>query len=320
VDRAVVKFRLQFEYASFPALATMVAIAAAIAGLVAQNVVRSGDGRARPEESLSAGTVTLSHPASWHRVTAPAIPWLKLKNVVALAPGAGGSGLALGSVPASNGPLPSGLLARLNAPSRMEVVTFGGFDAYRYTGLPVGDSGRLTVYAVPGGPSFTVAACYASAGASSYLRACERIVATLDRGSTAGYALAPVPGYARVLIGAVAHLNARRSAERASLGGLDAAGQAAAAGRLATAYADTANTMSAVSAPAPTGPLDARLVAALRTGATAYRGLRSAAGAEDPGGYGRARNAVARADAEVDATLLELRALGYGGRLRGSAP
>jgi hypothetical protein len=316
VDRAVVKFRLQFEYASFAALATIVAVAAAIAGLVAENVLRSGDGRARPAEYLSAGTVALSHPASWHRVAAPKIPWLELKNAVALAPGAGGAGLVLGSVPASNGPLPRGLLARLNAPSRMEVVTFGGFDAYRYTGLPVGDhSGRLTVYAVPGGASFTVAACYASAGASAHLRTCERIVATLDRGSTAGYALAPVSGYARVMTGAVAHLNARRSAERASLGGLDATGQAAAAGRLATAYADTASTMSGVSAPAPAGPLDARLVAALRAGATAYQALRSAASAEDAGGYRRARDAVARADAEVDATLLELRALGYGGKL-----
>jgi hypothetical protein len=66
--------------------------------------------------------------------------------------------------------------------------------------------------------------------------------------------------------------------------------------------------------------LDARLVAALRAGATAYSALGSAASAEDAGGYGRARDAVARAEAEVDATLLELRALGYGGRLRGSAP
>jgi hypothetical protein len=316
VHRAAVRFRIRFEYASFAALATIVAIAAAIAGLVAENVVTSGGGRARPEAYLATGTMAVTHPASWRRIAAPAIPWLKLEDEVALAPAARGAGLVLGSVPASDGPLPRGLVARLDAPSRTEVVTFGGFDAYRYSGLHVGGfNGRLTLYAVPKGSSFTVAACYAPAGGGRQLLTCERLVATLNSGSTADYTLAPGAGYARAMAAALARLNVRRSADRARLGGQDAAGQAAVAGRLGAAYGDAASTMSTASPPAPAGPVNDRLVADLRAGATAYRALGSATSADDGPGYERARSEVGRAEANVDATLLELRALGYGGNM-----
>jgi hypothetical protein len=114
---------------------------------------------------------------------------------------------------------------------------------------------------------------------------------------------------------ALARLNARRSEERARLGGQDAAGQAAVAGQLGATYGDAASTMSAASPPAPAGPLNDRLVADLQAGATAYRALGSATSADDGPGYERARNAARRAEADVDATLLELRALGYGGNM-----
>ena len=317
MQRLAVNLRIRIEYASFAALATMVAIVAGIAGVATENLTAGGAGTTRPARSLSTGNVTLDYPPSWRPAPAPRIAGLDLRRPVALAfaPSAGRAGLIVGEASGAGGsPLPRGLLARLAGPAPVEVVTFGGFDAYRYARLRVdGFNGRLTVYSVPGGRHPTIAACYASAGAVGALRRCEGIVASFYLDSTVSYALAPSPVYARATTAAIAALNARRRAERAGLQRRGSAGtEAAVATRLAGAYDDAAGAMSATTAPAAIAEAHHRLVAALRSGAAAYRALASSAGAQDPAGYARARAGIGRAEAAVGAALDGLTPFGYG--------
>jgi hypothetical protein len=299
---------MRMQVASFTGLATVVAIGAAVAGLAAENIASSGDGGVPKGGSLSTGHTALSYPAGWHPVAAPRIPGLDLKNEMAVAPRAGGARLVVGAPPGSDGsPLPRRLLEHLKAPARVEVVTFGGFDAYRYSGLHVGGfDPSLTVYAVPSTRNPTVAVCYASAAGTRHLRTCESIVATLQLESSQSTALAPDPGYARTVTAAIARLNAQRTAERATLVQQDSAGEAAVATRLAVAYDQAAGRVARAPGRNPATAADQRMAAALRTGAAAYRALSSAAYAGDATAYERARNAIERADANLGTTLLEL--------------
>jgi hypothetical protein len=314
--RAVFRLRLQIRFASFPALALVIGVTAAIVGVAVASLTGGREAPPRAGGSLVAGNAVLQYFSGWRPVTAPRVPGLDLKGAVALAPDSrdGKAGLLVGELRAPGASaLPPGILARLQGPARVSIVTFGSFDAYRYDGLRIDGFDRpLTLYTVPGRRHATAAACYAADGAGADLRTCERMVATLDPTDAATDSLTPSPSYSNAVATAIGRLDSQRRIERPRLRGQQSAGQAALARRLATAYAAAARAVDAAPAPNPVIAMDDRLLAALRSGAVAYRALESAALAEDPAAYGAARTRVGRAEADTSTTLAGLDAFGYG--------
>jgi hypothetical protein len=209
-------------------------------------------------------------------------------------------------------PLPPSLLARLRAPARVAVVTFGAFEAYRYDGLRIDGFDRpLTLYAIPGRDHPTAVACYAAAAAGPYLQTCERMVATLDVAGVATDPLTPSPGYAHAVSGAIGRLDAARRAGRPGLRGSPPV-RAAAASRLSSAYAAAARAVGVASAPSTVRAVDERILAALRGATAAYRALESATRAQNPAAYAAARAGIDRAERDASTSLADLDALGYG--------
>ncbi len=316
MQRAVLRLRLQITYASFPALAVVIGVAAAVFGAAAASLTTSRDAPPRADSSLVAGDAVLQYFRGWHPAAARPVPGLELKNGAALVPdeGPARAGLVIGELRAPDGsPMPPSLLARLRTPARVAVVTFGAFDAYRYDRLRVDGFDRpLTLFSIPGRSHPTAVACYAGAGEAAYLEECERMVATLDLAGAATYTLTPSPGYAHAVTRAVGRLDTVRRTERPGLRGQRSAHESAVAGRLASAYAAASQTVGAASAPNAVTAVNQRLLAALRSAAAAYGALASAARAEDRGAYAAARARIGTAEAAASTTLAELDAFGYG--------
>jgi hypothetical protein len=316
MQRAVLRLRLRVTYASFPALATLIGVLAAIVGFAAATLTAGHEAPSRAGGSLVAGDAVLQYFRGWRPVAAPRIPGLELSRPAALAPesGVGTARLIVGELRAPAGSaLPPGLVARLRAPARVSVVSFGAFDAYRYDGLRiVGFDRPLILYTVPGRVHTTAVACYAGAGSQSYLQTCQRMAATLDPGGASPDSLTPSSSYAHAVTAAIHRLDAQRRTERPRLRGEQSAGQAAVAARLATAYTAAARAVEAAAAPNPVTAVDQRLLGRLRSGAAAYNALESAARVQDRGAYEAARTAVDTAEANASTTLAELDAFGYG--------
>jgi hypothetical protein len=315
MQRAVLRLRLRVTYASFPALAVLIGVAAAIVGFAAASLTATRSVPVRADSSLVAGTAVLQYFRGWHPVPAPRVPGLALKNAAAVAPDAARqeAGLVVGELQAPGGsPLPPSLLARLRAPAPVAVVTFGAFDAYRYDGLRIDGFDRpVTLYAIPGHGHPTAVACYAAAGAGAYLQTCERMVATLDLAGAASDPLTPSAGYAHAVTGAIGRLDAARRVGRLGLRG-NPPTRAATASRLAAAYAAAARAVGVASAPNPVTAVDDRLLAALQSAAAAYRALEAAARAQYPAAYAAARAGIDRSEGDVSTSLADLDAFGYG--------
>jgi hypothetical protein len=316
MQRAVLRLRLRVTYGSFPALATLIGVLAAIVGFAAASLTAGREAPSRAGGSLVAGDAVLQYFRGWHPVAAPRVPGLELSRAAALAPDSGDrtAGLIVGHLRAPTGSaLPPGLVARLQAPARVSVVSFGTFDAYRYDGLRIAGFDRpLILYTIPGRAHATAVACYAGTGPESYLQTCQLMAATLDPSGASADSLTPSSSYAHAVSAAIHRLDAQRRTERPRLHGEQSAGQAAVAGRLATAYAAAARAVDAAAAPNPVTAVDQRLLASLQSGAAAYSALESAARTEDRGAYGAARTAIGTAEADASTTLAELDAFGYG--------
>jgi hypothetical protein len=318
MHRATAVIEDRITVASFAALATTVAVAAALIGVAVGNLTPSGGHASRGGGSLTAGNISLQYLPGWHPATPPSIPGLELAHVAAVAPARASepAGLIVGDVPTSIGsPLPPALLARLRRRVDVGVVGFGGFDAYRYKGVEVpGFATPLVVYSIPGQRSSTVVACYAAD--AEHRRACERMVATvdttLDPFGPVTYSLAPNAAYARGVAGAVGRLDAARRAYRAGLRGQPSARQAALAGQLAVAYGTAGSALGAMNPPDAVTMAHGHLLAALRAGAGAYASLAAAARRDDGAAYAAAAAEVDRDEAATSRTLAELAAFGYG--------
>ena len=166
----------------FPAAlagAAVLLVLAVVAGVLAG---RSGSEASGPtlSQSASAGSVLLSFPGAWTRLsTVPRIPGMTFSDPLALAPSGGKDGqLVAGSVNAT-GPtlLPAALLARLDpSPKANDPVRLGSLQAYRYKALrPKGVNGTLTVFATPTTDGVATVACVTPPGAKgSFSTDCEQ--------------------------------------------------------------------------------------------------------------------------------------------------
>jgi hypothetical protein len=240
--------------------------------------------------SASAGSLGLSFPGDWKRVTEePKVPGMRFSQPIVLAPSSlPGARLIAGKVGGA-GPtlLPRGFLSRLpRAPSREDTVKLGRLPAYRYSGLaPKGATERITVYAAPTTEGVVAVACVAAPRAvTEFGPACERVAATLELSAGKPLALGPREDYAREARSALGRLDeaAASSAGRLRNAGTPAA-QASAAADLGDAYRDAARALAG----APVGPFErdanSRRVSSLRAPTPAPHRRLAAAGKEPTG-------------------------------------
>jgi hypothetical protein len=300
------------------ALALALLVAATL-GYVVGHHASAGVPREQVRSAFVAG-VQLSYPSNWRPAGAvPAIPGLSLAHPAVLAPNGdtAHAGLLTGELPGGETiPLPARFVARMHALPSTEVVDLVETQAYRYSRLSVaGFAQTLTLYVLPdpaGRPA--VLACYAGAGFSADMQACEQIVSTLRLvDQSHSYNLAPDPTYAARVSAAIGALNGQRSVLRAEMS--RRATLATVQGlstRLADVYANTAASLGALEEPS----LVARKAQALLSGSLveareAYGALATAAGARSVSRYTAARAQVESAEANINTALESFALLGY---------
>jgi hypothetical protein len=299
-------------------LAAGIAIVAAIAGFAIGGSGGSKDESASFGSSASAGSLALSFPDGWKRVTqSPAVPGLGLSQPIILAPPSPAGARVEAGQTTGSGPtlLPKPFLARLKSPpSRDDAVKLGKLQAYRYAGLtPTGVNGPVTVYAAPTTEGVATVACAGGPGAAtSFLRECERVAGTLELTGGKPLALGPRADYGKAVGAALQRLDAAVASANKRLEAARTPGaQAAASRRLASVHARGSRQVDA----APAGPYertaDAQLVSALRRLSAAYRSAATAAARGNRGAYASARRKIRRGGAALQRALAALTALGY---------
>ncbi len=263
--------------------------------------------------SASGGGVELGFPSGWrHVAAAPAVPGLKLTDMVALGGPAAGASIVAGTTDAT-GPtlLPAAFLARLQATPRGVPVKLGSVTAYRYTGLAPGSPAqRLTVYAVPTDRGVVTLACVGAAAVAS--PDCETIASSMRLQGLNAYPLGPSSAYAQALGGAIGRLNTAAAGARSRLAAAKTpAGQASAAAALATAYDTAAAAVRKITVSPADSAANAAIGKALTTTGAGYSALSAAARRRDRAAYQRAAAAVKTDEAAVTSALDALHDLGY---------
>ncbi len=264
----------------------------------------------------TAGDVAVTTPVSWQKQTrAPRIPGLRLANGLTVAPSGGKGGGLTAATTRKAWPtfLPASFRKSIGpaAVKRRQLVRIGGLSAYRYANVkPKGYDGSLTVYAVPQSRSELLVACYGSGGDPP--AQCDDVAASLQLQGGTDYDLAPSAGYAATLKRAVGSLNGARARGLGALGrAATQKTQAAAASRVAAAYAAFVKQLGGAAPTAYAKPAHTRIVADARASQRGYTTLGSAASAGSAGRYDAARKLVRAREAELRGALNELGELGY---------
>lgn len=299
------------------AVAAVLAVGAAVAGFVIGGSGSESEGGELPN-SASAGSLGLSFPSDWNRVTKePKTPGMRFSQPIVLsARGVPGARLIAGEVDGA-GPtlLPDGFLSRLRRePSREDTVRLGRLQAYRYAGLaPKGATGRMTVYVGPTTEGVAAVACVAAPRTvAEFAPECERVATTLELSAGRPLALGPREDYARAARAALERLDEAAGPPAGRLrSARTAPAQASAAADLGDAYLDAARALSG----APVGPFErdanSRLAGSLRQVASAYGRAAAAARSGEGEAYAAAGRAVRRGAADLKRAQAGLRNLGY---------
>ena len=307
-------------------LATLAVLAAAFGGGGSTPGGSSGSPVATPASTLSGPDLSLQVPRGWRRVRRPPVVGLPLSSPVAAAPGEGPVapvvefGLVKGDAAANSALLPAAFLSSIgqgpaSAPPRKAVrLPSQQLQAWRYAPLrPVGTSRAVTVYTVPTSAGVATVACAAPPGRARALAGqCDAIAGTLRVRSATAYPVGTSDAYASVLNATVGNLQQIIPSQEDDLqAAKTVAGQAAAARALANSYSSAAAHLATLElSPADVG-VNARLVAALRGEASAYRKAANANTAGDAEAYQAASAAIPVATSELNSALAAVRAAGY---------
>jgi hypothetical protein len=276
-----------------------VLLAAAAIGTVAGSATTPADPPAAV--TLTGAGFSVQAPRGWVRGGAGESP-AALGDPVLVARPAGRAGATALVLTRTAAPL----LARL-ADAAPEPVRLGDDDAWRYRDVAV-DADRIAdVYVLQDADGPVLAACLAPPGAPAAARAgCSAALTTLNLPAGRALALGGEAGARRRLTRVVADLDrARAGARRALATAATGRRQAAAAERLAGAYAraaEGAGTSATVGAP---GELP-RLVERLEATGRAYAALAQAARATRRTAYAQARERVLAHERALQADLAAL--------------
>jgi hypothetical protein len=288
----------------------LLVVALAVIGFLAGHS-GSGDEPSADTQRVAAGPLVVGPPSSWRPAgTAFALPGLRLEDRTALAPGGSAANgvFAVGMTNAKGATLlPPALLKRLDkAPPRDDPVGLGDVDAYRYEDLQVrGFDRRLTMYVAPTTEGVATLVCAApKAAAAGFMPDCESAATTLELASGDAYPLGTDPDYSDKLNATIKKLNAARTRNTTALRKANkAAGQAAAAQKLAAAYRSAARTLAGTDVNPELAVKNARVVRALGEVAAAYQQLAAAARKLNERGYRTASKRVAAAERDLRRAL-----------------
>jgi predicted Ser/Thr protein kinase len=295
------------------------AAAAAVGGFLAG---RGGGGSEDAEafaNTASAGSIGLSFPASWERVSEPGgVPGVRFRDPLVLAPTNPARARLVAGQVAQTGPdlLAPALVARLpgGAPNG-EPVELNGVEALRYSGLtPRGVDGELQLYAVPTDRGVATVACTAPAGpqAADFRRDCEGVATTLELTGAEPYPLGPSEAYAERLRGVMTRLERTRRSGTARLRQADTPeAQAAAADALASAYLRAGRTLASAEVSPADAAANRALAHALQGTGRGYQRAADAARSGDAGEYAAAGRAVRTEQRELRPALAALEERGY---------
>jgi hypothetical protein len=273
----------------------------------------------RPEPPRIARTakILIEYPPGWAPVSrGPSIPGLALDQARRLAPRGAAAGLLVGLLPAdAPGPLPAAFLERVRRQPQISIVDMAEAQAYRYAQLSVrGLTAALTIFVIPNPEGRSTAlACYAPAGGSAYMRACEGTVASATiAGQPQSYQLTPEAAYATAVSASIATLNRlRASLTRELRPHVSAATAEALARRLGDGYAAARSSLVRVAPPRVAASAGGALVSAMTRATSGYRALAAAAAESSQSAYTAARARIAEAERAVDRALENLVLLGY---------
>jgi hypothetical protein len=303
--------------AALAGVAAVLLVLAVVGGVLAG---RSGSEESGPtlSQSASAGSVLLSFPGAWTRLsTVPKIPGMTFSDPLALAPSGGKGGqLVAGSVDAT-GPtlLPAALRARLDSsPKPNDPVRLGSLQAYRYKDLrPKGVNGTLTVFATPTTDGVATVACVTPPGTEgSFSTDCERVAGTLRLAGAKPYSLGPSDAYAATLRKTISRLDSASAPAARRLKSADTpSAQASAATALAAAYRDASRSVARESVSPLVQGANSRIAAALNRIAGGYTSAASAARDGDTSAYNAAGRTVSRGGDSLQRAFDELKDLGY---------
>ncbi len=302
-----------------PTAVVPVLVVVAILGYIAGHSGSSGSSGEERTRKAKALDALIEYPPGWRLASAaPSVPGLALTRAQLLAPQANASvaGLIVGSLPANEaGPLPASFLERVRRQPQVAIVNLAEVQAYRYAQLSVrGYAQALTVFVVPGSAGASTAlACYAAAPGSSYMRACERAVASVTiAGQPRTYPLSPEATYASAISAAIAQLDRSRAAlRRELLPHVSTATAERLALRLSAAYGAARAAVTALEPGVASQRAQAALSAALGQAQSGYGALAKAAAQTDAPAYAAAQTRIAGAENAVDRALENFVLLGY---------
>ena len=281
------------------AIPAAVLLAAAAIGIVAGSAATPPDAPAAV--TLAGAGLSVQAPRGWLRgATGASAPALGAPALAAHPPNR--SSAAALVVTRTAAPL----LARL-ADAAPEPVRLGRYDAWRYRDVAVGAQSVADVYVLEDGDGPIVAACLGQSDVPAAVReACSAALTTLRLDSGGVAALGGDATARRELARVVEELDQARERERGALAAATTGRrQAAAAGRLAAAYARAAEGAGRSGTVGAPGELP-RLVDGLKETGKAYAALATAARATRRASYAQARERVV---AHEDAVRKALTAL-----------
>jgi serine/threonine-protein kinase len=281
------------------AIPAAVLLAAAAIGTVAGSATTAPD--PPPTVTLAGAGLSVEAPPGWSRGgAAEGPPALGAPALVAHAPGQ--SNVPALAVTRTAAPL----LAQL-ADAVPEAVRLGDYGAWRYREVAVGAGSVADVYVLEDGDGPVVAACIGPSNAPASAReGCSAALTTLRLQVGRVAALGGDAATRRELAGIVEDLNQARTRERRALAVAATRGrQAAAADRLAAAYARAATGAGRLRAVGAPGDLP-RLVERLEETGRAYAALAKAARTARRASYAHAGERVVAHERALHADLAAL--------------
>jgi hypothetical protein len=307
-------------------VAVLLLLTVAIVGYLEGHGRTSAAPAERSREASNAATVVNYDSASgWVAGSrAPTIPGLAVAQPLVLGPGGDGArgGLIVGKMLGSEfGPVPPQFLAQLRQPPDTEVVDLLNTQAYRYSGLTVTGSGlSVTLYTIPTSATSTTAIiCYAQAGSSRYLAACEQLAGTLTIATSTPQvevrtyqSLTPQLAFGGKISAIAARVQALLATVRPELRqGVSGGAAAAVATRLADGLAGAAGSLSAVQPPPAAALAQGSLSESLGRAREAYSALAASLSARDESQYAAALTQVYDAEASLSTALKNFGLLAY---------
>jgi ATPase family associated with various cellular activities (AAA) len=258
------------------------------------------------DRHASAGPLVVSYPSAWHTTSVSA---LALEDALVLAAGGSRGGTMVVGMSRGSGAalLPASFTSGVAKPVAGQPIRLGSLWFLRFQNLSA-DAGQESVYALPTNAGLVISVCRPAS--SGFTSACERVLGAM-RTRPGVQALSISPAYARSLSDAIAKLNATRAAAASDLSAARTpTAQAVAERRLAAAHAHAASVIARIEA-GPAQAANAALASSLVATANAYSAMARAASGGDAGAYGRARAALAAAQAATGVAFTNLQQFGY---------